>query len=269
MAEGGRLEIELANETVVGGDVPDLVPGRYLRLAVRDFGNGIGADVLGRIFDPYFTTKAKGSGLGLATVHSIVKRHGGKIDVDSVVGRGTCFRVWLPAVGGSNLGSASAVQPVINVTGLPATNGAFVRASAELAAPTLVMSGAQRVLVMDDESSIRRVAEAVLRRAGYDVTVVSDGTEAVREYTEARAAGRGFALVIFDLTVPEGMGGRQALVELQKIDPAVRAIVSSGYSSDASLADHLKLGFAAMVAKPYEAATLITAVRAVLKEGAA
>ncbi len=269
MANGGRLEIELANDAVAGGDVPGLVPGCYLRLAIRDFGSGISAAALPHIFEPYFTTKSQGSGLGLATVHSIVKRHGGIIDVDSMVGRGTCFRIWLPAMRGAGVASALAAPAVKNGAELPAANGAVVRAPTERAAPARVESGAQRVLVMDDESAIRHVAQKVLQRAGYDVTAVSDGAEAVRHYTEARAAGRGFDVVIFDLTVPEGMGGRQALAELLKIDPAVRAIVSSGYSSDATLADHLKLGFAAMLPKPYEAAMLITSVRKVLLEGAA
>ncbi len=270
MADGGRLEIELANEAVVtGAEVSDLVPGCYLRLTIRDFGIGISADALPRIFDPYFTTKSQGSGLGLATVHSIVKRHGGGIDVDSTVGRGTCFRVWLPAVHGSNLESTPVASTVEKGGELPVANLPSEPASAESVPSALELGGAQRLLVMDDEGSIRRLAQKVLQRAGYDVTAVSDGAEAVREYTKARAARRGYALVIFDLTVPDGMGGRQALGELQKIDPAVRAIVSSGYSSDESLADHLSLGFAAMVAKPYEAATLIKTVRAVLQEDAA
>lgn len=237
-------------------------PGRYLRLIVRDHGRGISPEDLPRIFDPYFTTKVQGSGLGLATVYSIVKRHGGEIAVESKVGRGTCFRLWLPAADGAAVEVAPAAQPVEEIAERPVADTIVSRDT-----PPPAVNGAVRVLVMDDESSIRRLAQTVLRRAGYDVTAVGDGAEAVRAYAEARAGGRGFSVVIFDLTVPGGMGGRQALAELRRIDPAVRAIVSSGYSNDPSLADHRELGFAAMVAKPYEVATLLTTVQTVLRDG--
>jgi signal transduction histidine kinase/CheY-like chemotaxis protein len=271
MPEGGLLQIELANDEIMPGAAGNLAPGRYLRLVMRDRGRGISAQDLPRIFDPYFTTKAQGSGLGLATVYSIVKRHGGEIAVESTVGRGTCFRLWLPAANGAAVTTAPAVSTA-ETADVPSAAEAVVAqtvaAPVSHAAPKPAANGMVRVLVMDDESSIRRLAQTILRRAGYDVTAVGDGAEAVREYAEARASGRGFSVVVFDLTVPGGMGGRQALAELRKIDPAVRAIVSSGYSNDPSLADHRELGFVAMVAKPYEVKTLVATVRTVLQDGA-
>ncbi|MBE2213159.1 MAG: response regulator [Opitutaceae bacterium] len=256
MPGGGRIEIELANDSVPAGAMPGLEGGRYLRLVIRDQGRGISAADLPRIFDPYFTTKAQGSGLGLATVYSIVKRHGGDITVESEIGRGTSFRVWLPAAGDA------VAAPSIRAPDAPAPARAPQAPDSAAVAP-----GLTRVLLMDDDEAIRRVAQAILRRAGYDVTSVGDGAEAVREYAAARAAGRGYAVVIFDLTVPGGMGGVQALQHVRRDDPAVRAIVSSGYSNDPSLADHRELGFAAMVAKPYEVATLLGTVQAVLDGG--
>jgi CheY-like chemotaxis protein len=206
---------------------------------VADTGTGIKAEHLAKVFDPYFSTKQQGSGLGLATVYSIVKRHQGHIEVESELGRGATFHLWLPALREQQLdlsaGSAAAPGP---------------------------MRG--RVLLMDDEETIREMARFLLNRLGFEVELAADGAEAVRMYQTAQAGGRPFDLVVMDLTVPAGMGGQEALARLRQIDPAVRAIVSSGYSSDPVLANYRAHGFRGMVAKPYQLDDLTRALREAL-----
>ena len=244
MPDGGVMEIALSNREVGPefGDV--LAPGRYLRLDLTDHGPGIPAADLGRIFDPYFTTTKQGSGLGLATVHSIVKKHAGHITAESAPARGTTFHIWLPA---AVPGTAAHAEPV-SAPGVP----------------TAALGGS-RVLVMDDEEFIRNLAASILKRQGCRVTTVADGTEALREYRLARESGEPYALVILDLTIPGGMGGRQTMEELLKLDPAVRAIVSSGYSNDLVLANYQAHGFRGMISKPYDVADFADTVERVLR----
>jgi len=198
---------------------------------------GIKPEHLSRIFDPYFTTKQTGSGLGLAAVYSIVNKHRGTIDVDSRLGSGTTFRIWLPA------------------SSRPAA------VSSGSTAPPMQTALKGRVLFMDDEESIREMAVFLLRRFGFEVVCAADGSEAVLRYAEAHAGGEPFSLVIMDLTVPGGMGGREAIGKLKAIDPNVRAIVSSGYSSDPVLANYREHGFCGVVAKPYEVNELARVLR--------
>jgi two-component system cell cycle sensor histidine kinase/response regulator CckA len=237
MPEGGVVSIALAAVDVRVGEVATLAPGSYLLLTVADTGRGISAENLARIFDPYFSTQSGtgNSGLGLATVRSIVRKHHGHVEVDSKVGEGTTFRIWLPAA------------PHEMLPERPAPPGSNGHPSA-------------RILVMDDEDVIRRVAGRMLALAGHETSFASDGAEAVRIYTEARQAGRPFDLVIFDLTVPGGMGGKEAVQELLKIDPEIRAIASSGYSSDAVMANPRAYGFRASLAKPYDIPGLMRVV---------
>ncbi len=227
MPEGGVVAIAAQNaELIAGSNQLPLGPGRYVHVRVTDQGTGIAAEHLPRIFDPYFTTKQHGSGLGLATVYSILKKHQGHIEVESQLGVGTTFHLWLPAAA----------------------------ASAPESAPPMPVAGPKaraRVLFMDDEASIRDMAGLFLRRLEMEGEVAADGEEAVRKYEEARAAGRPFDLVLMDLTVPGGMGGREALERLRQIDPEVRAIVSSGYSRDPVLSDHRAHGFSGILPKPY------------------
>ncbi|MDX2185827.1 MAG: ATP-binding protein [Opitutaceae bacterium] len=232
MPKGGGMRIQISN-TIVGSDMaPALEPGAYVVLEVSDKGTGIESAALPHIFDPYFTTKTTGSGLGLATVHSIVKRHGGHVTVESQLGKGTSFKIWLPAVQGEieDFLPAAPTAPLVPQ-----------RTSRRI-----------RVLFMDDEMAIRQTGAQLLGRLGYEVVTAADGAEAVRLYAEGKSQARGFDIVILDLTVPGGMGGRDALTELKKHDPDVRAIVSSGYSNDAILAEYRRHGFAGMVSKPYE-----------------
>lgn len=226
MPDGGTVRVEARNVVLQKRRSLPLPPGRYVEVRIKDSGQGIPREHMYRIFDPYFTTKREGSGLGLATVYSIVKRHGGYVTVNSRVGKGTTLIVHLPA--------DNDVAPVS-----PSPPTEVPRAS----------SG--RILLMDDEESIRQVGGALLQRLGYDVVVARDGEEASRLYGEALRTGRRFAGVILDLTVGEGMGGQACMARLREIDPDVRAIVSSGYSTDPVMAQYRDYGFVGVVAKPY------------------
>lgn len=239
MPDGGVVSVGLAAVNLGAGEVDALPAGTYLRLTIADTGRGIPAETLPRIFDPYFSTKAKAgnSGLGLATVRSIIKKHNGHIEVESTVGRGTTFRLWLPA--------APHEMPVLGT--------APQRSTAHLPA---------RILVMDDEEVIRRVAGRMLALAGHETVFAADGAEAIRAYSAARQSGRPFDLVIFDLTVPGGMGGKDALQELLKLDPGIRAVASSGYSSDPVMANPRAYGFCASLPKPYDIPDLMRTLEA-------
>jgi PAS domain S-box-containing protein len=236
MPNGGTLNVSCDNFTYTGenGDaIADLAPGEYIRIAIRDEGVGIPEDYLKRIFDPYFTTKAKGTGLGLATTYSIVRNHNGLITVGSVLHQGSTFTVYLPA--------ATHVE-------LPAT---------EQPGPTTgSLNGTGRVLVVDDEEAIRALVEFTLSHLGYQVFQAESALEGVNLYREKLEAGERFDLVILDLTLPGGMGGKEALKKLIELDPTVNAIVSSGYATDATMSRYQDFGFRGVIAKPYEAAEL-------------
>jgi len=240
MPEGGQITISIHNEQVTAESPRPLRVGKYLRVEIGDAGMGIRPEHLQRIFDPYFTTKQSGSGLGLATVYSIVRRHQGHIDVESKLGEGTTFYIWLPAV--------------------------LATAVVEPEEPVEVASMGGRVLFMDDEETICTVASVLLQRLGFTTIAVPDGATAVAAYEEALKNGEPFRLVIMDLTVPGGMGGKEAMEHLLKIDPHVRAIVSSGYSSDPVLASYRVNGFRGVVPKPYKLTDLSRTIRAVLEE---
>ena len=226
MPEGGVIQIAAHNLAEGGGLPLGLGPARYVRISIQDQGTGIRPEHLDKIFDPYFSTKRGGSGLGLATAYSIVKRHEGAITVDSQLGVGTRFEIYLPASNGF---------PPVTPVGLAASP-----------AP-----GSGRILVMDDERPILNLLVKMLQKLGYEVIPAVDGAEAVRLYAEAQARGQAIDAVILDLTVPGGVGGEQALKQLAALDPAVKAIVSSGYSNDPVMASYREFGFQAVVPKPY------------------
>ena len=240
MPRGGTLRIMARNDSHDRQSHPGLGQGDYIQIAITDTGEGIQQDNLARIFDPYFTTKQTGTGLGLAAVYSIVKKHHGHIEVESQLGQGTTFRLWLPAL-------RQQLAPVDTRTPWDAPDR---------------MKG--RVLFMDDEQIIRDMAMMLLQRFGLTVDCAVDGAEAVGKYRTALAAGSRYDLVIMDLTVPGGMGGLAALGQLRSIDPTVRAVVSSGYSSDPVLANYRAHGFVAVIAKPYEVNELSRILREVL-----
>jgi PAS domain S-box-containing protein len=227
VAEGGVVEVRAEN-AVIEEDVPFISAGRYVTILIRDEGCGIPAEVLPKIFDPYFTTKETGSGLGLATAYSIVTKHHGHISADSTVGQGSTFCIHLPA---------SEMSPVTQ----PAS---------------VVRTGAGRILVMDDEEAIRTLLGMMMRQLGYEVECASDGAEAVELFARAAASGRGFVGVLLDLTVPGRMGGKEAAAELRRIDPSAKLIVSSGYSDAPILSEFQKHGFDAVIRKPYTLAEL-------------
>jgi signal transduction histidine kinase len=245
MPRGGVIRISLSNVDIAPGSNPALVAGRHVRMVIADSGSGIKPEILPRIFDPYFSTKKIGGGLGLATVYSIVKRHDGRIEAESIPGRGASFTVWLPACD--------------TATRLPPP-------PAQAAAPTVLSMRPARVLLMDDEESVLLLGVTLLQRMGLKTTAVSDGASAVKAFGAARVAGQPFDLVILDLTIPGGMGGREVMEELRKMDPRVPAIVSSGYSQDPVLADFASYGFQAIVPKPYEVSLLTETVRRLLAQ---
>jgi PAS domain S-box-containing protein len=226
MPLGGRLQICARNvPSSEAATRPGLTRGDAVAISIADQGTGIAAAHLPRIFDPYFTTKEKGSGLGLATAYSIVRNHGGVIDVVSELGRGSTFTVYLPA------------------------SGAPTEPQAPSPSRDTVRKG--RVLVMDDEEIVRDVVGQLLTALGHEAAFVKDGERAVARYQEAAATGKPFDVVILDLTIRGGMGGTDTLAALLRIDPAVKAVASSGYSDDAALADSRKHGFKAFLKKPY------------------
>jgi PAS domain S-box-containing protein len=231
MPDGGEVVIRAANRTLAPEDLHQLPIGHYITIAIEDRGCGIPPENLGSIFDPYFTTKPDGSGLGLASVYSIVKRHGGAVEVSSTADSGSSFTIYLPA--------------------LP---GVLVEDEVSVQLPERV--GCGRVLIMDDEELIRDIASEILGFAGYSVESCATGKETVERFLSAREQGVPFAAVILDLTVPGGMGGKETARMLLEIDPAAVLIVSSGYSTDQVVANYREYGFSGVVAKPFAADTL-------------
>jgi CheY-like chemotaxis protein len=238
MPEGGVVRIRVRNAALREGEVVNLPAGNYLRLAVSDTGVGILPEHVHKIFDPYFTTKQQGSGLGLATTYSIIARHQGHIEVESRVGEGTTFTVYLPVTA---TGLAQNPRP-----------------------PAQTATGQGHVLLMDDELPVRKVAHQLLTRLGYDVSLAQDGGEALALYRHALDEGRPFDAVVLDLTVPGRMGGKECLAQLRELDPHVKAIVSSGYSTDPVMAEHRAYGFRGVVAKPYQLHELSETLRRVI-----
>jgi two-component system cell cycle sensor histidine kinase/response regulator CckA len=189
------------------------------------------------IFDPYFTTKQEGSGLGLATTYSIVKKHDGQITVESQLGVGTTFYIYLPA-------SEKAVLEKEKVK---------------------LIKGQGRILVMDDQASLRKMVGRMLGNLGYESEFAKNGAEAIEMYKKAKKSERPYDAVILDLTIPGGMGGKDAVKKLLEIDPEVKAIVSSGYSDDPVLANFQEYGFKGMMPKPFESLSLGKVLHEVLK----
>jgi len=240
MPTGGTVKIWAENLALgTSIDLP-LSPGKYIKLSVQDQGIGIPAEHLQRIFDPYFTTKQRGSGLGLASAYAIIKKHHGHIAVESEPGVGSTFFIYLPAV--------------------------EQQAHPQPAKDREPLVGKGKILVMDDEEIVREVLGRILARLGYEVEFAGDGGEAIEKFVQAHGSGQRFAGVILDLTVPGAMGGKETMARLLEIDPGTKGIVSSGYADDPIMADFQKYGFSGVIAKPYKISELGKILHAVIRE---
>jgi PAS domain S-box-containing protein len=225
MPEGGTIDCHAENWEVKEDDLIPLAAGMYVRITFEDHGTGMAQEHLRKIFDPYFTTKQKGSGLGLSTSYSIISKHDGYIKADSELGRGTTIVVYLPA-SKEEVSIFEEDEETIN-------------------------QGTGKILLMDDEEVVREVAREMLDQLGFEAEFAADGEEAIRLYLDRKEAGDPFDVVIMDLTVPGQMGGREALENLLEIDPSAKSIVSSGYSNDPIMANFSEYGFKAVIKKPF------------------
>jgi PAS domain S-box-containing protein len=240
MPEGGILLVNCANMIAGKHETPRLKEGNYIKITIMDQGMGIPARYLNRIFDPYFTTKNKGRGLGLATVYSIIKNHEGYIAVESELGSGTTFTLHLPA-------SASAILfPPLE--------------------EKIMLAGKGKVLVMDDEDMVREVTGRALQHLGYNAEFAGDGKEAIDKFREAQLSGEPFKVVLMDLTIPGAMGGQEAIKSIREIDPTVKAIVMSGYANAPIMADFKAYGFSGTISKPFKVDELNEVLRQVMHE---
>jgi PAS domain S-box-containing protein len=226
MPLGGTISISASNIAQADKVLPLLSNQPYVKVSIKDQGIGIQQEILPRIFDPFFTTKQQGSGLGLATAYSIIKKHEGHIDVKSELGKGSTFTLYLPALNKQHKKAATAIEHQRR-------------------------TGHGRILLMDDEKVICDIGKIFLESIGYSVTVASQGKQAVEMYKKAIAEEKRFDLVILDLIIPGGMGGTDTLNELLKIDPAVKAVASSGYADDPIISHPRSYGFAEGITKPY------------------
>ncbi len=224
MPDEGTIEVTAKN-VVFDSDSVALKSGRYVLISVRDQGCGIAADVLPRIFDPYFTTKQSGTGLGLATVHAIVAKHDGHISVESTPGVGTTLSIYLPA--------CATALPTESVTGQQ------------------MQAGTGRILVLDDEEALRKLLRQILERIGYQVECAKDGAEAIELYQQAKNSGQRFDVVLVDLTIPGGIGGKEVAARLREFDDSAVLIVSSGYSNTPIMSEFRRYGFDDVISKPW------------------
>jgi PAS domain S-box-containing protein len=241
MPRGGTINVQARNvetrhKIVLHGVL--LKPGNYIEIAIEDHGVGVTRKNIERIFDPYFTTKEEGSGLGLATSYFIMKNHNGHISVESEIGVGTVFYLYLPAI--------PKAHPTRRI---------------ETPKP---VKGEGKILLMDDEQIIRAATSELLRHLGYEVKCTAEGGEAIMEYQEAMSENRPFDAVIMDLTIAGGMGGIETIDQLKKIDPHVSAIVSSGYTTNEAMTDFESFGFRGVIFKPYKIRELSETLQKVL-----
>ncbi|MDH5298447.1 MAG: PAS domain S-box protein, partial [Desulfobulbaceae bacterium] len=241
MPEGGVIEVRCENATPeMTKRLPPNRSGPFIKITIRDEGIGIARSHIDRIFDPYFSTKSKGSGLGLAITHSIIKKHHGHIWVESEPGAGTTFSILLPAAEGQTV-SARRQGDAIPQGG-----------------------GGQRILVMDDEEMVRQISRQMLSHLGYEVVLARDGAEAIGLYEESMSSGQKIDAIIMDLTIPGGMGGKEAVNRVLTLDRQARVIASSGYSNDPVMANPGEHGFVGAINKPYQLKELLEILTAVL-----
>jgi signal transduction histidine kinase/ActR/RegA family two-component response regulator len=240
---GGAISVRAENVVLGPSENPSLPPGDYVRVSVTDWGGGIPKEVLPKIFDPYFSTKQrgtqKGMGLGLSICHTVIQKHGGAIAVESEPGVGATFRLHLPA-----------------------SRRLLPKEKASVPAGVL---GKRKILVMDDEEVVRKLVRRLLQQMGHEVEMAEDGQSAVAAYERAKDQGHPFDAVILDLTIRDGVGGQETIRELLKIDPAVKAIVVGGYSNDPALLEPERYGFKGVLRKPFDRHSLRTVLARVLE----
>jgi PAS domain S-box-containing protein len=232
----GRIRVRARN--VQDPPVASLPPGRYVQVEVQDHGSGLPQDIVDKIFDPYFTTKRNGTGLGLTIAYSIIRKHGGQIAAHSEPGQGSTFSFHLPAT--------DKPLPVADVD------------------PPLTAAASARVLVMDDDAFIRKVISAMLKQLGYEAEVVSESQGAVQQFAQALADGRPFDAVVLDLTIKGGEGGIETLRKIREIHPQATVLACSGYCNDPAMAHYSDYGFDGVIVKPYRLQDLAEALGAVL-----
>ncbi len=226
MPEGGTIMVTADNYTMEPESALSLRPGPYVKINISDQGSGIPKEHISKIFDPYFSTRQFGNGLGLAITYSVIKNHQGFVDVKSAPGEGTTFSLYLPASEHSllNRGSTPGIAPAIKA----------------------------KVLVMDDEELVRDVAQNMLELLGCETEFAGDGKEAIQKYKKSLAANQSYDLVIMDLTIPGGMGGKSAVKKLLKIDAQAKVAVCSGYADDSIMSNYTEYGFCSVIMKPYD-----------------
>ena len=238
MPDGGIIDVTCENYDKTQKDRLLTQADSYLKITIQDSGVGMPLKLLDKIFDPYFSTKREGSGLGLAICHSIISKHNGYIKVESVQGEGASFIFYLPALKGQ--------QP-----------------AEQLGEETFQVIGSGKALVMDDEEIIRDIAGEMLSYSGYHVTFAKNGEESIDFYKKEMETGIPFDFVILDLTIPGGMGGKEAIKKILQIDPKAKVIVSSGYSNDPVMANYKEYGFSGVIAKPFQLKNLQKAINSV------
>jgi nitrogen-specific signal transduction histidine kinase/CheY-like chemotaxis protein len=240
MPGGGIIHISMENTIVKEHCVLPLAAGKYVKISIKDHGTGIPKNQLGRVFDPFFSTKQAGSGLGLTIAYSIIKKHEGHIEISSEINVGTEVRIYLPA-----------------------SQEKMARSIQQHEEPK---RGHGRILLMDDEQFLLDAISKIMRTLGYTVETARSGQDAVEMYRKENQSQASFDAVILDLTIPGGMGGKQAIQEIQKIDPLVKAIATSGYSEDPVIADPPAYGFRGALRKPYSIEELSAMLEKVLSE---
>ncbi len=225
MPEGGFINVIAKNTSINSAN--KYKPGPYVMIAIQDYGIGIPKENLAKIFDPFYTTKKDGTGLGLATSYSIIKKHDGYLEADSNEGMGSIFTIYLPATTVTYNSDKYSIEPALAYDGL-------------------------KILLLDDEAMIRNNVGEMLSFSGYRITSVKDGHEAIKAYRLAKENGAPFDIVIMEFTIPGSMGGEEAIKYLKAIDQGVKAIVSSGYHNDPVLTNYHQYGFRGAMVKPYK-----------------
>lgn len=238
---GGTITIKAENFTVDNKSSLPIDPGEYVKLSVTDQGSGISPEIISKIFDPYFTTKETGSGLGLATAHSIIKRHNGHIEVTSTPNKNTTFNLYLPATQEQCLDETDSMKSTDH--------------------------GSLKILIMDDEQAFLDSTGEALVISGHDVAFAHDGDEALELYRSRMYSCNAFDVVIMDLTIPGGMGGTEAIRRLKAMDPDAKAIVSSGYSNDPVMSNFKDAGFSGILPKPFTLKQMLQEISKVLNNG--